>query len=285
MADLPDVEIALVSTIATALYPPNGTATAGQSSVTGYVCKVYRGWPVPLNLDADLAAGLVNISVYPEPGGDRNTTRAMLEWKESIPPNPQIQLSVVQNIVTISGSIQAGDLACIKVAHSFFPVQVTTGQTLSVVASALAALIAVTYPGTNAVGSVITIPTSSDILVANGGLGTAWMETRRQSQIFQITAWCPTPAIRDVVGPFIKTLFAGIERIVLDDDSYASVSYQRSIVSDKNQTQQCYRRDFLYTVEFPSTQTQQFPSITAFAASTTGGVSPGDTPAPVVTVV
>lgn len=461
MADLPDVENALVSTIATALYPSG--ASPGQPSAAGPVCKIYRGWPIPTatGLDPDLAAGIVNISVFTESGGEKNTTRCQTDWQMMTPAAPQITLAVAAQtpnvsvgnlnthgnagfasvstgvaapdgtftanvltedtnnsvhflyglsgngittviagapwteaiflqagtrrfvsfgwsdsassyafstidtvnwtqttgttiggstpvvtncslvplgggwylasvsgfmpgvtmyqsflggaitnnsnptssylgtsativafsptksmrypIVTVGGTIQAGDFAAVKIGlHDYFSVA-STGST-SAVATALATAIAVKYPGASAFGSVITIPTSATVLVAAGGLGTAWKELRRQSQLFQITAWCPTPTSRDLVGPFIKNIFAGVERIALADNSWGGIRYQRSIVTDKNQTQQSYRRDFFYSVEFPTSITAQFPSIGVFAVNTTGGVSPADTPAAVVTV-
>jgi hypothetical protein len=283
VADTPDVETALVATIASALYPPNGSATAGQASAAGPVCKVYRGWPVPASLDSDLASGIVNISIFTD-GNEKNTSRALLEWKQLTAASPLITLSVNQNAVTVGGSIQAGDFAAVKVGTQNVFSVASSGST-SAVAAALAAAIAVKFPGTAAVGNVVTIPTSQTVLVAAGGNGTAWMELRRQMVTFQITVWCPTPASRDIIGPFIKLLFANIERLVLVDSSFAWIYFGRSIITDKNQTQQSYRRDFYYNVEFPTTQIQTFPSIGAFAVSTTGGVSPADTPAPVVTVV
>lgn len=282
MADQVDVETAIVSTIATALYPsgPSGN----NASVPGPVCKVFRGWPVPANLDRDLAAGIVNVSVYPGP--DKNTTRSILRWQKSAPPAPKITLAVAGNIITLGGSIQAGDLAVVKTARAFFPVEVSTGQTLAQVASALAAALSVAFPGTTSVNSVVTVNTSETLLVANGGIGTAWLETRRQSQLFQVTLWCPTPTVRDSLGTFVKTLFAGIERVVLTvDNSFASVGYDHGLTSDRSELQQCYRRDFFYRVEYPTVTLEQFPSITAFAVDTTGGISPSDTPAVVVTVV
>lgn len=283
VADLPDVENALVSTIATALYPSGGNALV--PSAAGPICKIFRGWPLPTpgGLDADLAAGIVTISVFTESGAERNTTRCQTDWQMMTPAAPQITLAVALNVVTVSGTVQAGDFAAVKVGiHDYFSVA-TTGSAAAT-ATALAAAIAVKYVGTVAVGAVITIPTSAAVLVAAGGLGTSWKELRRQSQLFQITAWCPTPASRDLVGPFIKNIFADVERIALADNSWGGIKYQRSIVTDKNQTQQSYRRDFFYSVEFPTSITAQFPSIGVFSVNTTGGVSPADTPAAVVTV-
>jgi hypothetical protein len=282
LADQIDVEAGLVNILATALYP-SGPTTPTSPSVIGTGCQVRRGWPTPKEADDAFKAGIALITIYPS--ADRNTTRAMLRFQTSVPPTPKITLSVSQNVITLGGSIQAGDLACVKTARAFFPVQVTSGQTLAQVASAFAASLASAFPGTTSTGAVVTVATSETLLVANGGMGTAWLETRRQKQLFQITAWCPTPTVRDALGPFIKTLFSNIERFGLPDNSFASIGYDHGLTTDRSQLQQCYRRDFFYSVEYPTTETQQFPSITAFAANTTGGISPVDTPSAVVTVV
>ena len=61
MADQSDVEIALVNVVAAALYP-DGT---DKFSVPGPDCRIYRGWPNSAALDADLAAGKINVTVFP----------------------------------------------------------------------------------------------------------------------------------------------------------------------------------------------------------------------------
>lgn len=275
MADLVDAENALVAFVTAVLYPSG--ASAGAPSAAGPVCKVYRGWPVPASLDADLKAGIVNVSIFTESGAEKNTTRYQQDWQTMTAATPKVTLAVSQNVVTVGGTIQAGDFACIKVGlHNVYSAPVAANSTIVSIAAALATLAVVNYPGTVAVNGVITVATSSGILVATGGQGVAWKELERQQQIFQITIWCPTPASRDLVGPFLKVAFAQIERMTLADNSSARVYYQRSIVTDKNQTQQSYRRDMFYTVEFPTSITQAFPSIGAFVANTTGGVTPSD---------
>lgn len=67
MADQADVETALVQIASAALYPQGTTGP----SICGTLCRVYRGWPTPAGLDADLAAGAVNVSVYPVDGGSK----------------------------------------------------------------------------------------------------------------------------------------------------------------------------------------------------------------------
>lgn len=69
MADITEVGQALVAAIALVAYP-NGTA---QPSVGNCPILVYQGWPNPQQLEADLQAGKVHISVFPRPG-DRVTS-------------------------------------------------------------------------------------------------------------------------------------------------------------------------------------------------------------------
>lgn len=42
---------------------------------------VYPGWPVPNQLNSDIAAGKAHVSVFPRPD-ERNTTRFPKEWQE-----------------------------------------------------------------------------------------------------------------------------------------------------------------------------------------------------------
>ena len=280
MADIVDVENALALFIAGVLYPSG--AIAGQASTAGPVCKIYRGWPIPQSLTADLAAGVVNISIFTESGGEKNTTRCFQVWETLTPASPQITLAVSGNVVTIGGSIQAGDFAMIKVGwRSAYSVPVAANSTLASLASALAALI----PGASAVGPVVTIATSQTVLVAAGGQGVGWLELQRSQQQMRVTLWCASPTQRDQMGPPLRVAFAGIERLTLADGGSARVYYQRSIISDANENQTCYRRDMFFTAEFPISITQSFPSIGGFVADTTGGISPSDTPSPVQSVV
>src|SRR5579862_3521069 len=106
MADQSDVEDALVALVASALYP-NGTNVL---AANGTLSRVYRGWPEAAALDADLAAGWVNVSVFPESGG-RNTTRYLNEWLVPVPTTPTLLGSVLGDAVTFSGNAGAGQLA------------------------------------------------------------------------------------------------------------------------------------------------------------------------------
>jgi len=79
MADITEVGQALVAAIARAAYP-GGT---GQPSVGGCPILIYQGWPNPQQLETDLRAGKVHVSVFPHPGD--KVTSVMLGdtgWEE-----------------------------------------------------------------------------------------------------------------------------------------------------------------------------------------------------------
>ena len=73
MADTADIEVAIVSLVAQAVYPD------GVNSSVGSPVKVYRGWAIPAQLDADLAGGTLNVSVYAT-DTESKTTRHQPRW-------------------------------------------------------------------------------------------------------------------------------------------------------------------------------------------------------------
>ena len=77
MADVSDVCNALVTLAAQAVYP-NGT---GQASIANTGVRLFQGWPLPQQLDADLKAGVCQVSVYPRPE-ERNTARYPQDWQQ-----------------------------------------------------------------------------------------------------------------------------------------------------------------------------------------------------------
>lgn len=265
MADLSDVEAALAGIVNAAAYP-NG---ANNSSVTGDKIAVERGWPKSPQIEKDLKAGVVTVSVYSQPGVERNTTRYFKDWQTlPIQPSaPLLTLAVSGRSVTVGGTIQAGDVAAVKVGTTKAYAVASSGS-LSSVATALAALAAVDFAGTAAVGPVITFPAGPPLYTAVGGNGAASiMELRQQLRGWQITVWAPTPGQRDAVGKAIDTAFAGIERVLLPDQTNAHLIYESSRVSDANQLQQEYRRDLFYSVEYSTTITNIDQIITAIVTS------------------
>lgn len=279
MADLSDVENALALVVQAAVYPNGADAPSVLPSAAP--CAIYRGWPNAAQLDADLRAGKVNVSIYAQPGVEKNTTRFPAEWKTLSVLTPKLTLTVVGRVVTVGGSIQATDIATIKLGVAkAYSVAVQANSTLASIASALAALVAVDFPAV-AVGPAVTITTGALISVVVGFTGTSWIELRRQQKGFQVIVWASTPDQRDKVSALIDKAFAKVELsgfLTLADASAARLTYTMTRETDTPQKELLYRRDLFYMVEYPTTDTETDYSITSVVEAVKGGGSPPDAP-------
>src|SRR5258708_6347692 len=100
MADLSDVENAIVSKISDALYPLG----ISQPSTVGVTCRVYRGWPTSAALNSDLTAGVVNVTVLPATKPDEVLDPYFDQLEAKTSPTGMAAVVVGQG-VTFSGSI------------------------------------------------------------------------------------------------------------------------------------------------------------------------------------
>ncbi|HCA27556.1 MAG TPA: hypothetical protein DEP05_07970, partial [Betaproteobacteria bacterium] len=222
MADLSDVQNALVAVAAQALYPA-GTA---QPSAAGAPCRIYAGWPVPASLDADLAAGVTHVTVFPR-DEERNTTRFPADWQTLSTTPPALTLTVGGQTVTVGGAVAVPQNAVVLANGQPYVYALQGGDTLSSVATALAALIAVDIPGTVSSGAVVTLPTDAHGLAARVGVhGVSIREIRRQVRHFQFTVWSDTPFHRDAVAQPVDVALAAIKFLTLADGMAARLIYQ-----------------------------------------------------------
>jgi hypothetical protein len=247
-----DAETALVALAAEALYPNGAAAIAA-------TIRIYRGWPNAAALDADLAAGHVNVTVFPVAGATRNTTRYQTDWIAN-PVTPGLTASVSGDTVTFAGSAAPGQLAGILVDGQSFVHRTATGDTPALVAAILTAAIVPTRLATSA-GATVTLPGTGQLLARTVADAPAAIELRRQQQEFRLTAWCPTPALRDAACEAIDVSFAATPFLTLADGSAARLRFVSTSTFDQKQDAALYRRDLLYTVEFPTTQVAVQPSM------------------------
>lgn len=268
MADVSDIESVLVSTITQALYP-NGT---GNPSVAGADCKIYRGWPIPANLNADLSAGKINVSVFPQ-DVEQRTTRYPRTYQELTTPTVTLTLTASGTTITTGGTPATPLNAAALVNGKAYVYAVQNGDTLDAIATGLAALINADTPASSS-GAVITIPAAKQLVARVGGVGTVIRETKRQKRGFQITFWCPTPALRDTVVPPVDKALADIDFLTLPDGTAGWLRYERSPISDRIERAALYRRDLIYSVEYGTTDTADAPQIVAELMNITGGLDP-----------
>lgn len=280
MADLTDVENSLVSLIAQTLYP-NGTA---QPSVAGVDCIVYAGWPTASKLDADLITGKTHVTVFPT-ATERNTTRYQKEWQTKAVNAATLTLAIAGQAVTVGGAMPSPFVAhnlAILASGKLYTYAVQATDTLTSIATALAALLAVDFPGATSAGAVITCPVACHLdAVRVGTSGTSIRELRRQERVFQITVWSDTPAHRDAVVQPVDVALAGRQFLTLADGTAARLIYKGSPITDSNQKAKLYRRDLMYTVEYATTQTATDHQIVGaqsnFTDTPTGATAPVST--------
>jgi hypothetical protein len=253
MADISDVETAIVNLLGTLIYP-NGTS---QSSSVGATVKIYRGWPVPASLDTDLAAGVVNISVISRQGTERNETKYPVYYYDISVPLPTFTATVSNNTITISGVNSATIDQFITIiigTRATTSVQVVAStDTASTIATNVAAAISEIGFVATAVGAVVTVTTGAPLQAAFYTQGEQQAEIRRQTVQMQITAWCANPTIRDTIAKAIEPTLSATTFLTLIDSTAARFRYRTNYVSDTMQKQALYRRDFIYDVEYPTT--------------------------------
>lgn len=252
MADISDVLNVLATQIASTVYP-NGTS---HPSVSGSGIRVESGWPVPDQLDTDLAAGIAHVSIFPA-GPDKNTTRYQPKALVMSVNAPTLTLTQSGLQITVGGAMPspfaAQNLAAIINNQAFiYPIQAT--DTLTSCATGLASLIAASYPGASSSGPVITVPAGAiPSAVRVGTVGNVATEWERQEQRIQITVWAPTPAIRNAIGAAIKSAFAQIAFLTMPDGFGARVLASGNSLMDSLQKAQIFRRDLFYSVEYATT--------------------------------
>jgi len=255
MADQSDVESALVALAANALYP-NGSASP---SLPGPDCRIYRGWPNSAALNADLTAGVINVTVFPQGEPGRNATRYSQQWSGS-PAQPTLTASVSGVSVTIGGTAGPGQLAGILVNNVSYVYATQSGDTPETVAANLASSARTDWI-VNLSGATLAIPGAGSVLVRVVADASVMQEVRRQEQGFRITCWCPTPTARDASASAIDLLLVSFQFINLADGSLGRLQYRGTLVFDQSQDALLYRRDLLYDVEYPTTVTALQPAM------------------------
>lgn len=255
MADESDVENALVTLVSAALYP-NGTSVV---SVPGPDCRVYRGWPTSAALDADLTAGKINVTVFSGTGPGVATTRYGEAWTAT-PRTPTLGVAVSGSTVTFSGTADVGQLAGILIDGAGYVYRTQVGDTPTLVAAALAAQIAAQMI-VQISGTTLTIPGAGDLVARVAADATGQQEIRRQRQIFRVTSWCPSPALRDATAVAIDQALAQLRFIALADGSSGRTVYFGTTVFDQSEDALLYRRDLLYSIEYATLISALQPSM------------------------
>ena len=271
MADESDIENAMVSLIGSALYPAGDPSIDGVASpVCGCVARIYRGFPAADVLEADLAAGAANISVFSEPNMTRNLTRYAPVWSQLATIVPTLTATVSGLTVTLGGTAGAGQVVGVQYGKGRLltgqAVRLGASDTLTTTATALAAKIT----GATSSGPVITMPTGTANLTAMVVCDqAARMEIRRQQQGFRVSCYCPSPAARDTIAAAVDMAFAGMVDangnpttfMPLADGTTARMAYRTTFSNDMPGKIHMWRRDLCFTAEYPTMIAQSQPEV------------------------
>ena len=268
MPDRSDVEQALAGLIAGALYP-NGFES---DSVIGNLCRIYRGWPVAGALENDLARGIAHVAVQPISGTTRDRTRYPQEWQGSC-PSPTMSVVVANDSVTFVGGGAPGQVAGIRVDGRAYAYRMRAGDTAALVAAALAAQVRADRPALASDRSVHLLNGRGVLarIVADGEGG---RELRRQQTGFRVTCWCPDLVTRDNL---VSTVDLELARwIFIDVGGWACrLQHIGDSSTDDGSAGGIWRRDLLYSVEYPTVASETLPAMLFGFADVNGVMNVG----------
>ena len=265
MPDQAEVEEALAAAVAGALYPLG----VDRASAVGTVCRVYRGWPTAAALEEDLAAGVAHVTVQPVAGSLKDTTRFAAEWQGAVPAS-SLTVAVAGEVVSFAGVAAIGQVAGVLVDGVPHAYRVRAGDTPGVVAAVLAQLVRVERPA-ELQGDGFLLPGGLGIVarVVTDGIGGT--EQRRQRAGFRVVAWCPDPGVRDRVAGCVDLALASVR--FLDVAGWGCwVQGLGGSVVDDGSAAGIWRRDLMYSVEYPTVAAARMPAM-LFGVAVADGVS------------
>jgi hypothetical protein len=269
MADISDVEQAVVDAITSILYP----AGTSQPSIVAALCRVYRGWPNSATLNADLGSGAVNVTVGADNASGRTTTRYLPSWNNA-PAQPGTTATTSGQAIAIGGDPVTGDVVGAIIDGTPYAYRVQPGDSPDIVASNLEQLIQANRM-TSVRGANINVPGAASLTVRVVCDSAASFESRRQEKDLRIICWCSTPPLRDAVATSIDSAFDRLDFLLLPDVTQARIMYHNTAGYDQSQNALLYRRDLIYTVEYPTITTVLQPSMLFGASDLNGNITYG----------
>ncbi len=219
-------------------------------------------------LNADLAAGIDTVTVFTKEKSSKDTSRYARIWRTVSTTSPSLAIKVVGQAATLTGTGGAGQVAGLEANGVAYTVAVGASDTPFTVAASLAALV----PGATASGNVVLVP-GTQLSGRVVGSGTAVMETRRQEQGFLVSVWSSTPLARDAVAAAVDNALSDVDWFDLADGSVARMVYGGTMETDVSENANLYRRNLIYTIEYPTLKTMTGPQM-AYGVGTLGGTGP-----------
>jgi hypothetical protein len=254
MPGLFEVLSTLSQEVAIACYP-NGTLLP--SVTTRQITIESAEGPIRGQEDFDMVAGYSHVYVYPD-AKERNVTKFERIFQPMIKSEATIILTVENDTVTISGTVEIPQAVMIVNNGIGYGYQILAGDTLNDIAVKTAALI----PGAIAVDNVITIPDSHSLIARVATNYTAAEEIGRIERVFNINIVSPTPADRSTILNAIDVYLKLNYRIIGSDNFYLLLFYQDTKVTDQLSQERVYKATLQYMIQYPITFTSNFTTIT-----------------------
>ncbi len=268
MADIADLRPALAQIIGGLIYPGGTPAgSAPPAPVIGAPVRIYAGSPEREALDADLATGIINISVEIAEGGENTTRFPVVDQVIAIGAS-SLSWSIEGTAATLAGSIATPQNAGLLVDGIAYLYAVQPTDTLASIASALAALVAADQPAT-ANGAMVTVPGSHEIIGRVGTVGQTLREVGRSIVTAHITIWAPSQPLRQATAAAIEPNLRDLRRFPLPDQSIAQIWFDHSQDTDRLEKATLYQRNLFYKLEYASTIAGSTAQILTFVETVT----------------
>ncbi len=270
MADIADVLDALEKIAIAACYP-NGTSSP---SVSGKPIDIAQGWVKSGDLDTGLTAGTTFVTVYSVPSSTSKLPVPLSGSSDGVIVAPVHGMSAVVSDLsfTLSGVPTLGEYATVIVGAHAYSYPASPGDTVQIVAAALAAQIPggaffdgiVPLSSIVAVsGSTVSLTSGPAITIRIGAPATMGRTIDRESQNVILGVWAPNPSDRTVVARALKVAVAQNLVIVLPDTSEALLITQGTTQTDKNQLELAWRRDLTVQCSFDTLETYPAYEVTS----------------------
>jgi len=244
------------------------TATSNLSPVNVYIDQ---GDFLKRNLDDGLRIGDAYVSVLAMNGMTRNTTRFKRFYVNDVIQAQTITLNVVNDTVVVGGTITAGQASMVIVNGTGYAYAALEGDTIDDIAAALAALI----PTATSNANIVTIPGQFNLIARVNTSGTATRILHTQESIVRARVFANMNEKREILGSAIQTGFGEFGYYLpMPDTISASIRPKGIMEVNMYELANSFVRDYQYLVEYHTTQTTVFQTITDPYAVTNIGITP-----------